>query len=105
MTIEIAGITEMLIYAAIMCIGAVLAVVFPYILNKWLDPEEKVNWVYISVLVLSILVAVLFALPDAVDVINLSAIKTALLTGYGLQAIIGKVVATILEKKKENGST
>jgi len=105
MAIEIAGITELLIYAAIMCIGAVLAVVFPYILNKWLDPEEKVNWIYVAVLIFSILVAVLFALPDTVDIINLSAIKTALLSGYGLQAFIGKVIATVLEKKKENGST
>jgi len=105
MAIEIVGLTEMLIYAAIMVIGAALAVVIPYIANRWLDPNEKVNWIYVSVLLFSVLVAVLFTLPDTVDVINLSAIKTALLTGYGLQAFIGKVVATILEKKKENGST
>lgn len=95
----------MLIYAAIMIIGAALAVVIPYIANRWLDPKEKVNWIYVAVLVFSIFVAVLFALPDTVDIINLSAIKTALLTGYGLQAFIGKVVATILEKKKENGTS
>ncbi len=94
----IIGLTEIVIYALIMSLGASLAVIVPYILNKWNDPSTVVEWKYVLVLVASIMIGVLFALPDSVDVINLSIIKTALLTGYGLQAIIGKIAKSIVQK-------
>ncbi len=101
MAIEIIGGTEMLIYAMIMIFGAMLAVVFPYILNRIKDPNLKINWVYVAILLFSIFIAVVFGLPDQVETINISTIKIALLAGYGLQAFIGKLVKAILEYKTE----
>jgi len=104
MAIEIIGGTEMLIYAALMILGAVLAVVVPYILNKWNDPATTVNWKYVAVLLLGVIVAVLFGLPSKVDVIDMDAIKAAILAGYGLQAIINKLVKSYLENKTDPGT-
>lgn len=101
MAIDIVGGTEMLIYAALMILGAILAVVIPYVLNKWNDPTTKVNWKYVAVLLVGSAVAVLFGLPAKVDVINMDAIKAAILAGYGLQAIINKIVKSYLERNTE----
>ncbi len=100
MAIEIVGGTEMLIYAALMILGAIMSVVFPYILNKWNDPATTVNWKYVAVLFLGTIVAVLFGLPAKVDVIDMDAIKAAVLAGYGLQAIINKLVKSYLESNQ-----
>jgi hypothetical protein len=105
MAIEIAGGTEMLIYAALMILGATLAVIFPYILNKWNDPATTVNWKYVAVLLLGVIVAVLFGLPAKVDVIDTDAIKAAVLAGYGLQAIVSKLVKSYLESKTDDPGT
>ncbi len=100
MAIEIVGGTEMLIYAALMILGAIMSVVFPYILNKWNDPATTVNWKYVAVLFLGTIVAVLFGLPAKVEVIDMDAIKAAVLAGYGLQAIINKLVKSYLESNQ-----
>jgi hypothetical protein len=97
----VAGLTEMAIYAIIMIIGACMAVVIPYLLNKWKDKATEVNWAYVAILLFSCIIAVFLGLPDKVDTIDMNTIKIALLSGYGLQAIIGKIAKTILEPKED----
>lgn len=96
--INLAGAPELLIYMALMAVGAILAVVIPYVLNKWNDPKTEVDWRYVAVLVFGILLAVFFFAPDKVEEINMSIIKIAILAGYGLQAFINKVVKSIIEE-------
>ena len=101
MQIELAGISELLLYAVLMILGAIMAVVVPYLLNAWVDPTIKVNWVYVAILFFAVCVAVLFSLPSKVDIINLDAVKAAILSGYGLQAFVAKVVKSIVEKQQQ----
>lgn len=92
---------NMITYALIMFIGACMAVIVPYGLNRWKDPKTAVNWAYVAILVVSTGVAVFLGLPSKVDIIDMDAIKAAFAMGYALQAVIGKIAKTIMEPKPE----
>jgi hypothetical protein len=101
----VAGLTETIMYWIAMLIGSIMAVVIPYMLNKWKDKKTEVVWSYVAILLFASVVATFFMLPSKVDIIDLDAIKAAVATGYGLAAVIGKMVKTILEPKDENIDT
>ena len=88
---------NMIIYALIIFIGACMAVLVPYLLNRWKDPATTVNWAYVAILFVSTIIAVLFGLPSKVGIIDVDAIKAAFSLGYMMQSVIGKIVKTIQE--------
>lgn len=92
---------NIILYGLIIFIGACMAVLFPYLLNKWKDKTTEVNWPYVAIILLSTIIAVFLGMPSKVDVIDMDAIKAAFAIGYAMQAVIGKIAKTILETKDE----
>ncbi len=96
--IQIEGTTELIMYAAAMIVGAVMAVIIPYVLNAWVDSSTKFDVKHLVILIFAVFVAVFFALPTKVDIITIDVLRTAFLSGYGLTAIITKIVKSVIEK-------
>lgn len=92
-------------YALIMFIGACMAVLIPYMLNRWKDETTAINWAYVAIIIISTMLAVFLGLPSKVDVIDMDAIKAAFAMGYAMQAVIGKIAKTILESKEQSPET
>jgi len=95
----------MLVYALLMVIDAILAVVVPYLLNKWNDPKTTVNWNTLPHYC-SRDNRVLFGLPGKVDVYQSGCHKTAILAVRFWQGLINKLVKSYskIKRKKDNMS-
>lgn len=98
MVVQIEGIMELLMYAVAMAIGAIMAVAVPYMLKVYVDDSIKFDKRYFLVMLFAIALAVLFGLPDKVDIINVSILKIAIFAGYGLSSIVKDLVKSIIEK-------
>lgn len=99
---ELEGISELVVYMALMIVGAVAGIILPYLINMWLDKDKDADWKYVAVLLIGIVAAVFVASPNKVTVIDVDAIKAAILGGYATQAIVNKIVSAFLEKRKLN---